>query len=126
MNEKDLRGLFISSVISDHIDNNHFLPTSASINREIIIKQEGYFRNFDLIIAVIEKNKIHFNHNNEFAVEYINSKEGIRQNFIIDQSPADKPSTLNIKLSTNKGWFINKVHSKEIHFAKTNDNGSLS
>lgn len=56
MNEKDLKGLFISSVKSDHIDNNHFLPTSASINREIIIKQEGYFRNFDLIIAVIEKN----------------------------------------------------------------------
>lgn len=55
MNEKDLKGLFISSVKSDHIDNNHFLPTSASINRDIIIKQEGYFRNFDLIIAIIEK-----------------------------------------------------------------------
>jgi hypothetical protein len=57
VNEKELKGLFISSVKSDHIDNNHFLPTSASINRDIIIKQEGYFRNFDLIIAIIEKSK---------------------------------------------------------------------
>ena len=56
MNEKDLKDLFISSVKSDHIDNNHFLPTSANINRDIIIKQEGYFRNFDLIVAIIEKN----------------------------------------------------------------------
>jgi hypothetical protein len=55
VNEKDLKSLFISSVKSDHIDNNHFLPTCASINRDIIIKEEGYFRNFDLIIAVIEK-----------------------------------------------------------------------
>ena len=55
MDEKHLKNLFISSVKSDHIENNHFLPTSASINRDIIIKDEGYFRNFDLIIAIIEK-----------------------------------------------------------------------
>ncbi len=76
-------------------------------------------------MAVIEENKIQFNHYNEFAVEYINNKEGIRQNFIIQKEPASKPAcpagrpqTLNIKLQTNKGWFINQVHAKEIHFAK--------
>lgn len=55
VNEKDLKGLFISSVKSDHIYNNDFLPTSSSVHRDIIIKEEGYFRNFDLIIAIIEK-----------------------------------------------------------------------
>lgn len=71
-------------------------------------------------IAVTNKNNIRFNHNNEFTVEYINSKEGVRQNFIIEKEPAAKPQTLNIKLQTNRGWFINQVHPKEIHFAKTN------
>lgn len=36
-------------------------------------------------IAVTEKNKIQFNHNNEFTVEYVNSQEGVRQNFIIEK-----------------------------------------
>jgi hypothetical protein len=69
-------------------------------------------------VAVTEKNKIQFNHNDEFTVEYINSKEGVRQNFIIQKQPTTQPQTLNLKLQTNKGWFINKVHAKEIHFAK--------
>lgn len=71
-------------------------------------------------IAVADKNNIQFNHNDEFTVEYINSKEGVRQNFIIEKEPAAKPQTLNIKLQTNRGWFINRVHPKEIHFAKVN------
>ena len=72
------------------------------------------------VIAVTEKNKIQFNYNNEFTVEYINSKEGVRQNFIINKQPDNSPSTLNIRLSTNMGWFSNQVHPKEIHFAKKN------
>ena len=55
MNEKELKHLFISSVKSNHIDKNLFFPTSVSVHTDIKIKDEGYFRNFDLIIAVIEK-----------------------------------------------------------------------
>lgn len=69
-------------------------------------------------IAVTEKNKIQFNHNNKFSVEYINSKEGVRQNFIIQKKPADPCSKITVQLSTNKGWYINKVHDRELHFAK--------
>jgi hypothetical protein len=53
--EKDLKSLFISSIFSGHIKNNIFPQMSGNINRELKIKDEGYFRNFDLVIAIIEK-----------------------------------------------------------------------
>src|ERR671930_2610297 len=75
MNEKDLKQLFVSSVRSGHIkgntatnysnNNNNdyhtdddtrlFFPTSANSDVDIRIKDEGYFRSFDLVIAVIDK-----------------------------------------------------------------------
>jgi hypothetical protein len=69
-------------------------------------------------VAVTTANKIVFN-NNDFSTEYINSQDGVRQNFILQKEPSSKPKTINIKLQTNKGWYINKVHDKELHFAKT-------
>jgi hypothetical protein len=53
--EKELKSLFISSISSGHIKNNIFPQTSANTFREMKIKEEGYFRNFDLVIAIIEK-----------------------------------------------------------------------
>src|SRR6202008_5086529 len=73
-------------------------------------------------IVVTEKNKIQFNHNDEFTVEYINSKEGVRQNFIITKKPVNNPKKLNIRLEANKNWYINQVHDKELHFAKFENN----
>ena len=55
MKEKDLKSLFISSIFSGHIKDNIFPQMSGNIYREIKIKEEGYFRNFDLVIAIIEK-----------------------------------------------------------------------
>jgi hypothetical protein len=73
MNEKDLKQLFISSVRSGHIKSNiianhdsvsnhndsenssHFFPSSSSNDVDIKIKDEGYFKSFDLVIAVIDK-----------------------------------------------------------------------
>ena len=66
---------------------------------------------------------IRFNHNNDFTIEYINNKEGVRQNFIIENVPASNLQAINIKLKTNKGWFVNKVDDKEIHFAKATKTG---
>ena len=73
-------------------------------------------------IAIIEKNKLTFDHDKKFAVQYINTSEGIRQNFIIEQQPVGNPKSIYLKLKVNRAWFINKVHNKEIHFAKWNGN----
>src|SRR5919199_2567720 len=55
MKEKELKRLFISSIKSNHIKNNKVLPFSPSTDKEIRIKDEGYFRKFDLLIAIIQK-----------------------------------------------------------------------
>ncbi|HQX74393.1 MAG TPA: integrin alpha, partial [Chitinophagaceae bacterium] len=106
-------------------------PRSEEKGWTLRMQLTGIYANKKLIacpgendLPVIGSNKIIFN-NDDFSTEYINSKEGIRQNFIIQKDPASKPAcpagrpqTLNIKLQTDKGWYINKVHDKELHFAK--------
>jgi len=54
MKEKDLKHLFIKSVHAGHIDGNDFFSTERS-GIGIKIKEEGYFRNFDLVVAIIKK-----------------------------------------------------------------------
>ncbi|MGG9964033.1 FG-GAP-like repeat-containing protein [Ferruginibacter sp. SUN106] len=66
---------------------------------------------------------IQFNNNNDFITEYINNKEGIRQNFIINRQPAGNPEKLSIRMQANKGWFINKTNNTEIQFAKASEKG---
>ena len=81
MNEKELKQLFISSIRSGHIKSNsidtnnnqqydiaasndvNFFPLSASADTDIRIKDEGYFRSFDLVIAVIDKKNYNLKHN---------------------------------------------------------------
>lgn len=81
MNEKELKQLFISSIRSGHIKSNstdtnnnqqydiaasndvNFFPLSASADTDIRIKDEGYFRSFDLVIAVIDKKNYNRKHN---------------------------------------------------------------
>jgi hypothetical protein len=81
MNEKELKQLFISSIRSGHIKSNStdtnnsqqydiaarngvdFFPSSASADTDIRIKDEGYFRSFDLVIAVIDKKNYNRKHN---------------------------------------------------------------
>jgi len=56
MDEKKLKHLFIHSINAGHIDGNNFLYINQDDpNIELTIKNEGYYRNFDLIIAVIKK-----------------------------------------------------------------------
>ncbi|HET7148216.1 MAG TPA: hypothetical protein VFI73_06915 [Candidatus Nitrosopolaris sp.] len=54
MKEKDLKYLFIKSVQAKRIDGNDFFATKRS-GIEIKIKDEGYFRNFDLVVAIIKR-----------------------------------------------------------------------
>ena len=81
MNEKELKQLFLSSIRSGHIKSNNldsnnnqqydiaasndvnFFPLSASADTDIRIKDEGYFRSFDLVIAVIDKKNYNRKHN---------------------------------------------------------------
>jgi hypothetical protein len=56
MDEKNLKHLFIHSINGGHIDGNTFpYINQDDPNIELTIKDEGYYRNFDLIIAVIKK-----------------------------------------------------------------------
>jgi hypothetical protein len=61
MKEKSLKELFISAIKSDHIDNNNSCLHYVDSNCELKIKGEGYFRNFDLVIAVRQKYVKRFN-----------------------------------------------------------------
>jgi gliding motility-associated-like protein len=63
-------------------------------------------------------NSIQFQYENTFITEYINNTSGVRQNFIIEKEPLLKSKTISVKLEANEEWVVNKVHSKEIHFAK--------
>ena len=86
MNEKELKQLFISSIRAGHVKSNNicnesndhsikihdnssvkFFPSVANAGTDIKIKDEGYFRNFDLVIAVIDtvnnNNNNNANHN---------------------------------------------------------------
>jgi hypothetical protein len=80
MKEKELKQLFISSIRAGHVkticnENNDdsikihdnsasFFPSAANSHTDIRIKDEGYFRNFDLVIAVIDKINNNNNNNN--------------------------------------------------------------
>ncbi len=71
MNQIELKKLFKSSVKNGHINNNHLIPFLNSQTHEIKIKEEGYFRNFDLVIALINKeNKPNKTNNKYFDLEY--------------------------------------------------------
>jgi len=71
MNQIELKKLFKSSVKNGHINNNHLLPFLNSQTHEIKIKEEGYFRNFDLVIALINKENKPKNINYKyFDIEY--------------------------------------------------------
>ncbi len=71
MNQLELKKLFKSSVKNGHINNNHLIPFLNSQTHEIKIKEEGYFRNFDLVIALINKENKQKKTNYEyFDLEY--------------------------------------------------------
>lgn len=66
---------------------------------------------------------LQFNNNDEFITEYVNNKEGIRQNFIINKKPVSASECIRIKLQASKNWFVNKVDQREIHFSKATQTG---
>lgn len=63
-------------------------------------------------------NNIRFVNNDEFTTEYINSPDGVRQNFIINKGPSGDPAAICVKLKANAGWYVNRADKGELHFAK--------
>ncbi|MFN8242848.1 MAG: FG-GAP-like repeat-containing protein [Ferruginibacter sp.] len=104
--------------------------TGGNDKWKLELSTTGIFAKQQLLYAptsepIITQNgaSIRFNHADNFITEYINSKEGVRQNFIIHKEPASKPRQLSIRLKANKGWYVNKVAPGEIHFAKAKGDG---
>ena len=63
----------------------------------------------------IHDNAIRFNHNGKFTVEYVNSEQGIRQNFIIQQA-ASNTKKISVQLHTAEGWKTEKQSSTSLSF----------
>ena len=86
MNQLELKQLFKSSVKNGHINNNHLLPFLNSQTHEIKIKEEGYFRNFDLVIALINKetkqNKSNYSAK-QMKYEYLDLEYDIQHNILM-------------------------------------------
>ena len=79
MNQVELKKLFKSSVKNGHINNNHLIPFLNSQTHEIKIKEEGYFRNFDLVIALINKE----NKQKKTNYEYFDLEYDIQHNILM-------------------------------------------
>ena len=79
MNQIELKKLFKSSVKNGHINNNHLIPFLNSQTHEIKIKEEGYFRNFDLVIALINKE----NKQKKTNYEYFDLEYDIQHNILM-------------------------------------------
>ncbi|HEU4482716.1 MAG TPA: hypothetical protein VFR65_06645 [Nitrososphaeraceae archaeon] len=75
----ELKKLFKSSVKNGHINNNHLIPFLNSQTHEIKIKEEGYFRNFDLVIALINKE----NKQKKTNYEYFDLEYDIQHNILM-------------------------------------------
>jgi hypothetical protein len=76
-------------------------------------------------IATYSNNEVEYNFNNKYAIQYHNDTKGIRQNFIIKEKPAEKLHEVKVSMKTEGDLVVNKVHDKEIHFAKRNSKGGL-
>ena len=79
MNQVELKTLFKSSIKNGHINNNHLIPFLNSQTHEIKIKEEGYFRNFDLVIALINKE----NKQKKTNYEYFDLEYDIQHNILM-------------------------------------------
>jgi gliding motility-associated-like protein len=83
---------------------------------------QGIFCNNQLIFSpqadaptTLSQTRIQYNHNDNFITEYINNKEGLRQNFIINKRP-NNSNQLSVKLSVDSTWRIIKESDSAIYF----------
>ena len=76
MNESELKDLFVSSIESGHIfdSKNRNLPFTNP-NNKMRTKSEGYFGQFDLVIAILNKENKSKNYQNSDEVMIIENEK---------------------------------------------------
>ena len=60
-----------------------------------------------------------------YSVQYHNDEKGVRENFIILKRPSAHTHELKVGMHVEGDWVINKVHDRELHFARTAGQGTL-
>ncbi|HLK27774.1 MAG TPA: FG-GAP-like repeat-containing protein [Puia sp.] len=70
-------------------------------------------------------NDVEYNFSNRYAIQYHNDKKGVRQNFIVKEKPSSNTREVIVSMKAEGDWVVNKVHDKELHFAKKNSKGTL-
>ena len=108
--------------------NNAFVltPRNDSFGKwKLTLSIDGIYSGKKKLLGLAENpqvsqngNSIRFSNTGSFITEYVNSQEGVRQNFIIPTEPAGKPQKIAVKMKAGRDWFVNRVDKKEIHFAK--------
>lgn len=68
----------------------------------------------------VSKKNLQFHHGDQFTTEFINTPEGVRQNFIIHQAPEGNHNSISVKLKAAGGWRINQLNTTELQFTKSN------
>ncbi len=115
-----------------HYNSNSYTLQSQQANKKawrLSLTIEGIFSNNQLVFepqttapTIVDQTRIQYNHNNMFITEYINNKEGVRQNFIINKNP-NNSNQLAVKLSVDSAWRLVKESDSAIYFVgNTNDN----
>lgn len=66
-------------------------------------------------LVSLSDNTIRFNHNGKFTVEYVNSEQGVRQNFIVQQ-PASEAGKISVELDVSEGWTAEKHSNTSLLF----------
>ena len=98
---------------------------STGYGWKLTLINKGIYTN-GILLEMPENEAMVFNDENEinlkhkhFTEQYINSEQGVRQNFIVDSVPANTQE-IKIKISTD-GLQIEKANAKELHFFRECD-----
>ena len=75
--------------------------------------------------AASNADDVEYNFGNAYSIQYHNDAKGVRQNFLIKEKPAPNVREIKVSLKAEGSWVVNKVHDKELHFAKQNSKGEL-
>jgi type IX secretion system substrate protein/VCBS repeat protein/FG-GAP repeat protein len=79
----------------------------------------------DKIATTLVNNDVQYNFGDAYTIQYHNDENGVRQNFIIKQKPAENTQQLKVRMHAQGDWVIDKVHNRELHFAKQNKRDGL-
>jgi hypothetical protein len=72
-----------------------------------------------------DNNDVEYNFGDAYKIQYHNDSKGVRQNFIVKEKPSPDARELKVSLKIDGDWVVNKVHDKELHFARQNSKGTF-